>query len=120
MGRKPKTLTPEQLSEVETLAALLTTEQISDYFGITRPTFNAIMEREPEILLRYKKGKARAIGSVARGLIQQARDGNLTAMMFYLKTQAGWREKDRIDENASTATTITIIRAKKPDADSTD
>ena len=97
-GRKPKTLTPDQLSQVEALAAFLSQEQIADYFGITRPTFVAMMERDEDISLRYKRGKARAIGSVAKGLLQKARGGDTASAIFYLKTQAGWREKDRDDE----------------------
>lgn len=91
-GQPKKKLTPDQVREVETLGALLSLEQISDYFGMARNTFNAICERQPEVLEQYKKGKARAIGSVAKGLLMQAREGNMTAAIFYLKTQAGWRE----------------------------
>ena len=97
-GRKPKTLTPEQLSQVEALAAFLSQEQIADYFGVGKTTWFAMMERSPEISERYKRGKARAIGSVAKGLLQKARSGDTASAIFYLKTQAGWREKDRDDE----------------------
>lgn len=99
MGRPTKTLTDAQRAEVETLAAVLNSEQIADYFGIGRRTFFSLMEREPEIAALYKKGKARAIGAVAQGLIQQARSGNLTAMIFFLKTQAGWRERSEIEHH---------------------
>lgn len=99
MGRKPKELTDEQRSEVETLAALLSQDQIADYFGITRPTFSAMMQRDEDISLRYKRGKARAIGSIAKSLIQKARDGDNTCMIFYLKTQAGWAETQRLEHS---------------------
>lgn len=118
MGRKPKTLTPDQVNEVETLAALLSQDQMADYFGITRPTFAAMMDRDPDIALRYKKGKSKAIGMVAKGLLKEARDGNLTAMMFYLKTQAGWREKSDVvitETNSDKSYTINLIPAVKPD-----
>ncbi len=32
------------------------------------------------------------MGAVAQSLITKARAGNVTAMIFYLKTQGGWRE----------------------------
>lgn len=92
MGRGPITLTQAQKSEVETLAAVLSTEQIADYFGIGRQTFWDIMARDAEVAIRYKRGKARAIGAIAQGLIQKARSGDTTSMIFFLKTQAGWRE----------------------------
>lgn len=100
-GRKPITMTDEQVSQIEALGSVLSIEQIADYFGISKVTFYKIMERQPEVGLRYKKGKAKAIGSVAQGLLQQARDGNTTAAMFYLKTQAGWRETQQIDHTTN-------------------
>lgn len=100
-GQPQKTLTPEQVAEVATLAAVLSQEQIADYFGISRPTFAAICERQPEVFLQYKKGKARAIGTVAKGLLQKARDGDTASAIFYLKTQAGWRETAQVDHTSS-------------------
>jgi hypothetical protein len=100
-GRPAKTLTDKQRAQVEALAAYLTQEQIADYFGIARNTFTAIMEREPEVSERYKRGKAKAIGAIAQSLIQQARDGDKVAAMFYLKTQAGWRETNHVDHTSS-------------------
>ena len=85
-------LNDAQKAEVETLAAVLNTEQIADYFGVSRRTFLNIRNRDPEVDALYKKGKARAIGVIAQSLIQKARAGDTACMIFYLKTQAGWRE----------------------------
>lgn len=119
-GRPAIILTDEQVAQTEALGAVLSIEQIADYFGIGKTTFYAIMERQPEVSERYKKGKAKAIGSVAQGLLQQARDGNTTAAMFYLKTQAGWRETQQIDHttngeslNAMSPAQAAIERFKK-------
>jgi hypothetical protein len=92
LGRPAITLSEAQIAEVETLAAVLTAEQIADYFGIGRTTFFAMIQRDPSIAERYKRGRARAIGAVAQSLIAKARAGNVVAMIFFLKTQAGWRE----------------------------
>ena len=92
MGRTALILTDEQKAEVETLAAVLTAEQVADYFGIGRRTFYDMMQRDAEIAARYKRGKAKAIGFIAQGLINKARGGDTTSMIFFLKTQAGWRE----------------------------
>ena len=67
MPRKPIELTDEQRGEIETLGALLNQDQIADYLGIGRTTFHAIMERDPDIAERYKRGKAKAIAHVAKG-----------------------------------------------------
>ncbi len=113
-GQPQKTLTPEQVAEVSTLAAVLNQDQIADYFGISRPTFAAICERQPEVFLQYKKGKARAIGTVAKGLLQKASDGDTASAIFYLKTQAGWRETAQAEPvKDDSEITITVIRASK-------
>lgn len=101
MARPQKKLDEKQIAQVEALAAYLTLEQISDYFGITRPTFDAICQRQPEVFLQYKKGKSKAVASIASNLIKQAQDGNTTAAIFYLKTQAGWKETQQVDNISS-------------------
>lgn len=97
MPRPAITLTTPQRAEVETLAAVLTAQQMADYFGLGRTTFFALLERDPDVAERYKRGKARAIGSIAQSLIAKARGGNVTAMIFYLKTQGGWRETAAVE-----------------------
>lgn len=86
-------LTEKQISDVGALAQYLSKGQIADYLGISRPTFDAILERDERVSLQYKKGRSLAIVNVAKGLVQKAMDGNITAAIFYLKTQAGWVEQ---------------------------
>ena len=109
MARPLIELTPEQAREVETLAAVLNQEQIADYFGIDSDTFAAIKKRDPEVFRSYKRGKAKAIGSIAGNLIGQAKDGNVTAAIFYLKTQAGWKETQEV--LVPEGITVTIVDA---------
>lgn len=99
MARPQKNLTDEQIVQVEALASVLSLEQISDYFGVVYNTFMAICDRQPEVLERYKKGKAKAIGSIANSLLSKAKEGDLTAQIFYLKTQAGWRETQKFEHS---------------------
>ena len=96
-GRPATVLDDDQMAQVEALGAVLSIEQIADYFGISKPTFYAIMERQPDVSLRYKRGKAKAIGSVSQGLLKKAREGDNTAAIFYLKTQAGWKETQTLE-----------------------
>lgn len=118
-GRPRKVLTPEQVAEVETLAALLTQEQIADYFGISKPTFKEIMKEDSEVSFLYKRGRTKAVGSVAKSLLMQAREGNITAAIFYLKTQAGWREKTDLDITSSdgslSPSVIELVAPKIPE-----
>ncbi len=113
-GRPKKQLDDEQIAQVEALGAYLSIEQIADYFGLGKYTFYRIMDRQPEVSRRYKKGKAKAVGAVAQGLLKQAREGNITAAIFYLKTQAGWRETSHHDvtsngEAIQQPTTVQIV-----------
>jgi DNA-binding XRE family transcriptional regulator len=116
MGRNPTELSQEQMAQVEALAAYLTQEQIADFFGVSRVTFQNMIERDPEISLHYKRGKAKAIGAVAQGLIAKARAGDTASAIFYLKTQAGWRETLVVDSKSSdgTMTPRTIIATMTP------
>lgn len=110
MPKKPRVLDNEEMAQVEAMASVLTSEQIADYLGISRATFYEIMERQPDVAGRYKKGKARAIGSVAKSLYKKAIDGDTASMIFFLKTQAGWREVNRVDMTSSDGS-----MASKPD-----
>lgn len=95
MGRSRKTLTPEQVKQVESLAAVMTEEQIADFFGFSERTLRNRMTEDPKIVAAYKKGKAKAIGMAGENLLKLVRKGNLGALCFFLKTQAGWRETTR-------------------------
>lgn len=119
MARPQKKLTEKQIIQLEALASVLTLEQIAEYFGMHRDTFNAICERQPEVFQQYKKGKSKAIATVAQNLIRQAQEGNVTAIIFYLKTQAGWRETDSDAEQSTqikpTHININVKSARKQD-----
>lgn len=114
-GRPPVVFDEEQTAMVERLAAVLSKGQLADYFGISETTLRAIEDRQPEVSDAYKRGKGRAIAGVAGNLINQAQNGNVTAAIFYLKTQAGWKEQDTTTISASSDNVIQIVRATKPD-----
>lgn len=107
-------LSDEQIAQVEALASVLSLEQVADYFGISKPTFYKIMERQPEVAIRFKKGKAKATVTIGKNLIELAKDGNLTAIIFYLKTQAGWRETEQqdIEQQGKQRPTQVVIEVK--------
>jgi hypothetical protein len=121
-GRPAKYLSENDVIQIEALAAMCTKGQIADYFGMTEKTFRAIEQRQPEVFTAYRRGKARAIAEVGSALYQKALDGDIRAMQFYLKTQAGWSEKTSLELSApqNNAWTIEIVRpegiSKKPQA----
>lgn len=100
-GRPKVVLSDEQRKEVSTLAAILNAEQIADYFGISRTTFFQILDRDEEVSVLYKKGRAKAIGNAARNIITASNAGNVSASIFYLKTQGGWKETQQVDHTSS-------------------
>ena len=110
-GGRPMIVFDEaQIAQVEALAAVMSKRQICDYMSVGETTFREIEGRQPEVSDAYKKGKAKAIGSIGQSLIQQARNGNISAAIFYLKTQAGWRETEQ--EQGNQNITLQIV---KPD-----
>lgn len=91
-GRPLIELSQEDRVQVEALAAYLNQEQIADYLGISQDTFQRIMKRDDEAGIRYRRGKAKAIGAIAQSLVSKARGGEARSQEFYLRTQAGWNE----------------------------
>lgn len=100
-GQNRIDLTPAQRREIETLAAVLSQDQIADYFGMSRSAFQSILKRDDEAQRLYKKGRARAIFDVATGLLAKARGGDTGSICFFLKTQAGWRETQHVDHSST-------------------
>jgi hypothetical protein len=95
-GGRPKiVLTEEQLTEIGTLAPYLTADQLADTIGISRSKFFEFLQKDEKVSGLYKKAKGRAVANVANNLVMQAQNGNTTAAIFYLKTQAGWKETER-------------------------
>ena len=124
LGGRPKIeLNQEQIEKVEELAADLTTEQIADYLGFSRATFYEILKRQPEVLRRYKKGRTEQILSYTKKLKEKAfgiidikavekreiAAPDAACLMFFLKTQAGWRETQSIETKDITPKELPII-----------
>ena len=104
-------LNDEQRSELKTLGAVLTQQQLADYFMIGKDTLQQIFKRDPIALSMYKKGRAVAINDIAGSLLTKAREGDITSIIFYLKTQAGWREvsRDEVENNNAQVTGIRLV-----------
>ena len=73
---------------------VLNKSQVADYFGITEKTLREIEKRQPEVSTAYKKGKVKQVASMGSNLVKLAKQGNVTANIFYLKTQGGWKEQE--------------------------
>lgn len=94
-GRPPRVFSEDEVKKVKELSARLTKGQLADYFNISENTFREVEKRQPEVLEAYKSGKIEQIDEVVGHLLDQCRKGNITGIIFYLKTQAQWSEEQQ-------------------------
>lgn len=106
------------LAEVERLASLgLTREQIATSLGVSESTFYNRMRDEEAFAEAVKRGEALGISTVASKLMEQINEGNTTAMIFFLKSRAGWREASEIKvETNAPSTGMEAVYAKMREA----
>lgn len=116
-GRPPVELTPEQIIELQALSAVLTKAQVADYFDICENTLREIEKRQPEVSAAYKKGRVKQVASMGSNLIQMAKGGNVTANIFYLKTQGGWKEAEAEAQEIPPINIVVDHRAIDPAAE---
>lgn len=86
-GKPPFEPTETQRYSVGLMAAIgIPQTAISEALEISEPTLRKYFKQE------LQTGRTRTITKVADSLVRQALAGNITAAIFYLKTQAGWKE----------------------------
>lgn len=86
------------LAKVEVMAANgLTQQQIADSLGISVSTLYGRKRESEEFEEAIKRGKAKGVAVVTNELMKQVKSGNVTAMIFFLKARAGWKEKNEVD-----------------------
>jgi len=101
-GGRPMVVFDETMTaKVEGFAAMMTVAQMADYFGIGETTMFEVFKRQPEVLEAYKRGRASVIALVAQNLITKAKNGDTASQIFYLKTQAGWKETQVLDHTST-------------------
>ncbi len=116
-GRPPKRLTETDIVQVEALSAVCTKGMMARFFNMSEKTFRAVEKRQPEVFTAYRRGRAKAIAEIGSILLQKAVDGDMRAIQFYLKTQAGWSDK-ACQKCSNTAPTDTkwVIEVVRPNA----
>lgn len=111
-GRTQKNVTQPSITDWETVEKLQLLEEwstqglyikdIAAMMGVCVTTVYDWMNKNPEIAAAIKKGRDKSIDMVENALFQSAINGNVTAMIFYLKNRAPERYKDRVDNNINT------------------
>lgn len=88
VGRPPFKVTEENTLLAEELAAHgLTLEQIALNLGICYDTLNERRKEFPDFAEAIKRGKAKGIATISNKLFEKAKEGDNTAMIFYLKNR---------------------------------
>jgi hypothetical protein len=87
MGRRAHQPDPSQRRQVEALAA----------YGIPEADISRVVAIDPKTLRKHYReeldlGETKANAQVAGFLFNSAKNGNVTAQIFWLKTRARWRE----------------------------
>jgi transposase len=86
-GRPPHKPTEQMRLQVKTLAAVgIRHEDIAAKLGISADTLTKYYRKELD------DGRVDANAQVGKSLFEQAKAGNTAAMIFWLKTRAGWKE----------------------------
>lgn len=100
-----------QIAQVEALANYLPIEQVAGYFNLSASDFLDLQKKDKRVLRAYRKGKVRGMCKVAKLLWQQMEAGNVTAIIFFLKTRGGWSERPLVEtgDNAPKFKNIKLI-----------
>lgn len=108
--KKTKPKIEINLQQVEKLAANgLTQQQIADSLGISVSTIESRLRESEEFKDAIKKGKAKGIAIIANQLFEKAKSGDTTSIIFYLKTQAGWKESQVVESKISLADEVASL-----------
>jgi hypothetical protein len=101
MARKP----PPDVTHVPTEAQRQTV-QLHTTVGTDQPTIARVIGVDPKTLRKHYRdeldvSKAKANATVGGALFNKAKGGDTSAMIFWMKTQAGWRETTVLDNTSS-------------------
>jgi len=97
------------LEEAYKLGALgLTMEEIADFWNIKRQTLSRWCRERPDLSSTIKKGKAEADMTVIQALLREAKNGNITGIIFWLKNRhpEKWRDRRDVEHTGKVDATI--------------
>jgi hypothetical protein len=99
------------------------TVQLHATVGTAHPLIAQLLGIDPKTLRKYYReeldvSKAKANATIGGALFNKAKGGDTTAMIFWMKTQAGWREKSDVNHVSDDGTMTpkpTLIQFTAPD-----
>lgn len=97
--KRPARIEDVNLEQVEIIASLgLTDEEIAVILGISPRTLN-YWKKNPAFLQSLKRGKLKADFQITKSLYDKAKNGDTTAIIFWLKNRRPdlWRDKREVE-----------------------
>lgn len=97
MGRKQKYAIEDVISAIEKADGILT--DASDLLGCSRQTLHAYVNRYAKVKDAYGQAVEKSLDVAEKSLMKQIRSGNVTAIIFFLKTKGkhrGYIERQEI------------------------
>lgn len=107
-------LTDEQITSIEKMASLgFSRDVIAKIIGICRNTLDKCGKDNKRVREAFDSGRDKADINIVSSLYQKAMDGDITALIFWLKNRkpADWRDKQEVQ-------TTEMIKADDIDLDS--
>lgn len=103
MSRRAHQPDPTQRRQVEAMAA----------YGIPETDISRVLKVDPKTLRKHYRdeldlGSTKANAQVAGFLFNSARNGNVTAQIFWLKTRARWREMPTEHQHTGALSTLDV------------
>jgi len=103
MAGKPKLITKPPHEPTE---ATRQTVQLHTMVGTTQADIARVLDIDEKTLRKYYRdeldlAKAKANATIGGALFNKAKTGDTSAMIFWMKTQAGWRESTNIDHTTN-------------------
>tara|TARA_B100000678_G_scaffold275468_1_gene267411 strand:+ start:1971 stop:2444 length:474 start_codon:yes stop_codon:yes gene_type:complete len=89
---------------------------IAAALGVSRETFNQCRKRQPEVDEAFAQGRAGLEHELASGLVKAAREGNIVAAIFALKSMFGYRDNGQTDTAPKVAVQINLPAAMEAKA----
>ena len=95
------------------------TVQLHTMVGTTQSDIARVLDIDEKTLRKYYRdeldlAKSKANATIGGALFNKAKTGDTSAMIFWMKTQAGWRETKEPDEAPDLAAALALIAAKLP------